>query len=32
MALDETGLPQSALPTDCPFDVAQILDADYWPD
>ena len=32
LALDETGLPPTAMPTGCPFDVAQVLDADYWPE
>jgi hypothetical protein len=29
--LDETGLPATAIPAHCPFDVEQALDADYWP-
>lgn len=32
LALDETGLPPTAMPAHCPFDVAQALDADYWPE
>jgi len=32
LALDETGLPPTAMPAHCPFDVEQALDADYWPE
>jgi hypothetical protein len=30
-ALDETGLPLQNFPADCPFTVAQVLDAAYLP-
>ena len=26
----EIGLPESTFPSDCPFNVEQLLDADYW--
>lgn len=28
----ETGLPEEALPSTCPFSEPQMLDASYWPD
>jgi hypothetical protein len=28
----ETDLPRSTFPTACPWAVAQIMDADFWPD
>jgi len=31
-ALDETGLPTTALPQSCPWTVTQILDAEFWPE
>lgn len=31
-ALEETGLMEAALPLDCPWSAAQILDASFWPD
>jgi superfamily I DNA/RNA helicase len=31
-ALDETGLPEAALPQDCPWTVVQLLDDGFWPD
>lgn len=31
-ALDETGLPEAALPHDCPWTVVQMLDDGFWPD
>ncbi len=30
--LDETGLPESALPHDCPWTVDRILDETFWPE
>lgn len=32
MAIDDTGLPEATFPVSCPWTVAQILDADFWPD
>ena len=31
-ALDETGLPTTALPQNCPWMVTQILDDEFWPE
>ncbi len=31
-ALEETGLPDLALPAACPWTVEQILDPDFWPE
>jgi hypothetical protein len=31
-ALDQTGLPEDALPPTCPWSSAQILDDDFWPE
>ena len=31
-AADETGLPLSTFPDQCPFTVEQLLDVEYWPD
>ena len=31
-AADETGLPFSTFPDQCPFTVEQLLDVEYWPD
>ena len=31
-ALDETGLPATALPYTCPWIVTQILDNEFWPE
>ena len=31
-ALDETGLPVTALPQNCPWTVTQILDDEFWPE
>jgi hypothetical protein len=31
MAIDETGLPETIIPMSCPWTVAQVLDADFWP-
>jgi hypothetical protein len=31
-AIDETELPESALPEECPFTIEQILDPDFWPE
>ena len=31
-AADETGLPLSTFPDQCPFTVEQVLDVEYWPD
>lgn len=31
-ALDETGLTEAAIPAECPWTEAQILDAAFWPD
>jgi len=31
-AADETGLPESALPADCPFTAEQILSEDFLPE
>ena len=31
-ALDETGLPATALPQNCPWTVTQILDDEFWPE
>lgn len=31
-AADETGLPLTAFPEQCPFTVEQIIGDDYWPD
>jgi hypothetical protein len=30
-AINETGLPESSFPLDCPYGVEQLLDEDYWP-
>ena len=30
-ALDQTGLPETALPRACPWNSAQILADDFWP-
>ncbi len=30
-ALDETGFLQSPFPADCPYDLNQILDEQFWP-
>lgn len=27
----ETGMPETAFPADCPWTLAQIGDADFWP-
>lgn len=29
-AVDETGLSEEAFPTQCPFTVEQVLNAEYW--
>lgn len=29
-AIDETGLPEDAFPTQCPFTVEQLVDAQFW--
>lgn len=31
-ALDETGLPDAALPPECPWIATQVLDATFWPE
>jgi Domain of unknown function DUF29 len=31
-ALDETGWPEAALPPECPWNIAQILDTNFWPE
>jgi hypothetical protein len=31
-ASDETHLPLATFPATCPWDVRQVLDADFWPD
>jgi hypothetical protein len=31
-AIDETGLPESQIPIQCPFTIDQILDPGFWPD
>ena len=31
-ALDETGLPATALPQNCPWTVTHILDNEFWPE
>ena len=28
----QTGLPLATLPETCPWTVAQVLDADFWPE
>ncbi len=30
-ASNETGLPESSFPLDCPYAIEQVLDQDYWP-
>jgi hypothetical protein len=30
-ACDETGVPETTLPPDCPWTADQILDDDFWP-
>jgi Domain of unknown function DUF29. len=32
LALLETEIELSALPVECPFEIGQILDFDFWPD
>lgn len=32
LAADETGLPVSAFPAECPFSAEQVLDEEFWPD
>ncbi len=32
LAHDETGLPLATFPETCPWTVAQILEADFWPE
>jgi hypothetical protein len=31
-AADETGLPLATFPEACPWTIAQVLDADFWPE
>jgi hypothetical protein len=31
-AVDETDLPQATFPEACPWTIAQVLDADFWPE
>jgi hypothetical protein len=31
-AAQETGLDESAFPETCPWDLRQVLDADFWPE
>lgn len=31
-AADETGLPESQFPENCPFTIEQVLDPSFWPD
>jgi Domain of unknown function DUF29 len=31
-AADETGLPLTIFPEACPWTIAQVLDADFWPE
>jgi hypothetical protein len=31
-ACDETGLPETAFPQECPWTAEQILDDDFWPE
>jgi hypothetical protein len=31
-AVDDTGLPLATFPEVCPWDVAQLLDEDFWPE
>jgi hypothetical protein len=31
-AAEETGLPDEAFPTACPWSFDQMMDADFWPD
>jgi hypothetical protein len=31
-AADETGLPLATFPEACPWSIAQVLDADFWPE
>jgi hypothetical protein len=31
-AINETELPESSFPLDCPFDIGQLLKTDYWPE
>lgn len=30
-AADETGLPAELFPTECPFNIDDVLDPDFWP-
>jgi hypothetical protein len=32
LAASETGLPETALPSTCPWSFEQTMDADFWPD
>jgi len=32
LAASETGLPETALPSSCPWSSEQAMDADFWPD
>ena len=31
-AIDETGLPETAIPRECPFAIEDVLDRDFWPE
>jgi predicted DNA-binding ribbon-helix-helix protein len=31
LALDETGLPDESLPSECPYSTHQLLDQAFWP-
>ena len=31
-AINETDLPESSFPVDCPFDIGQLLDTNFWPE
>ena len=30
-AIDETGLPETSFPVDCPFTLEQVIDQAFWP-
>jgi hypothetical protein len=32
LAASETGLPEAALPSDCPWSCEQAMDAEFWPE
>jgi hypothetical protein len=32
LAENETGLPPSVFPAECPFDLEEVVDGDFWPE